>query len=230
MNACILSSLILLIIVLSEASENWGKLVPGGCKTEDKVIYSCRNTGGTEKKTCSFKKTSGITYSHSEEHGITMEKSMEESKLQGNEYGLNLNVMGQLFGGGFDTKFREEVTKVSGEKEGWAESNTVENSFTTGTEVSEEVTTPPGAISHITSKVIVCGPFTINIGTSDVKDVFVSSEGGITPTSETSRNGVDVHECNETCLRKLIEQDGCCKSQGKSGRIGCFNGVMRCAS
>uniref|UniRef100_A0AC34GP02 Uncharacterized protein n=1 Tax=Panagrolaimus sp. ES5 TaxID=591445 RepID=A0AC34GP02_9BILA len=183
MKALILSSLIFCLLISLQpssaeetAEEAWKRLVPDGCKSDDVTIYSCQNTEGAEKKTCTFKKTSGITYSHAKEHGISLEKSQEESKTTGGDVGVNLGFMKGLFGGGIDSKFKDEVTKTSGTKEGWTESEAVTNSFTKGVETSEEVVTPPRSISHITSKIVICGPFKMYIGTPDVKTEMKESD------------------------------------------------------
>uniref|UniRef100_A0A914QU66 Uncharacterized protein n=1 Tax=Panagrolaimus davidi TaxID=227884 RepID=A0A914QU66_9BILA len=76
-----------------QVPEKWNELVPDGkCVADDKNVDACRNTQGAEKKTCSYTKTTGITYS--------------SGKLKSGEGGVNFNFMKGILGAGAEAKFR----------------------------------------------------------------------------------------------------------------------------
>uniref|UniRef100_A0AC35GA62 Chitin-binding type-2 domain-containing protein n=1 Tax=Panagrolaimus sp. PS1159 TaxID=55785 RepID=A0AC35GA62_9BILA len=203
MKIWILSCLLFCILIFkhSKGSESdqvpdkWTELVPNGCVAEDKNIDACRNTQGAEKKTCSYTKTTGITYSSGTEQTETKEESKEISKLKSGEFGVNMNFLKDILGA--EAKFREEVNRVSGERQEWSSTNKVEASFTQGTEKTEEIVAREYSTSYITARIVTCGPFKIFLGT-DVKTEFANGR----PDVETKKPKGTSKECDEVFLQE----------------------------
>uniref|UniRef100_A0A914YQX1 Chitin-binding type-2 domain-containing protein n=1 Tax=Panagrolaimus superbus TaxID=310955 RepID=A0A914YQX1_9BILA len=194
----------LLIFKPSTASESdqvpkkWD-LVRDGCVAEDKNIDACRNTQGAEKKTCSYTKTTGITYSSGTEQTETKEESKEISKLKSHEgtVGVSASFLNGILGANAEATFREEVNRASGKMQSWSSTNTVEASFTQGTEKTEEIIAPEYATAYITARIVTCGPFKIFLGT-DVKTEYAKER----PDVETEKPKGTSKECDEVFLKE----------------------------
>uniref|UniRef100_A0A914PW91 Chitin-binding type-2 domain-containing protein n=1 Tax=Panagrolaimus davidi TaxID=227884 RepID=A0A914PW91_9BILA len=199
MKIWILPSLLFCLLIFNPSTasesdqvpEKWYELVPNGCVADDVNVEACRNTQGAEKKTCSYTKTTGITYSSGTEQTETKEESKEISKLKSGEGGVNFNFMKGILGAGAEAKFRQE----------WSSTNKVEASFTQGTETTEEIIAPEYSTAYITARIVTCGPFKMFLG-NDVKTEFANGRPDVKTENTNAKFSGTSKECNEVFLQE----------------------------